>query len=104
MAAYRGRSTSTVYGRIVIAPELETLDQLLGGAMPIHIIRGLFPDSDRCHRALDAMMRTGDVELLDRDGRVVPYWRFREMTADVSFWDTDSVHRLAITDKGVRRI
>ena len=38
-----------------MSPELETLDQLLGGALALAIIRGCYPDHDRFVRGVSGL-------------------------------------------------
>ena len=83
--------------------ELEVLDQLQGGDLPLPTIRTLFADEESFNRAISGLVRSGDVRLLT-DGFVVPAWRLREL-----FADSDShLHRppltVQLTDQGGRRI
>jgi hypothetical protein len=84
-----------------MSPELETLDQLLGGDMSLTVIRGLFENHDRFARAIAAMLDAGEVRLVDSDGTELPGWRWREVLAAETeagdFW-------LSITDAGARRV
>ena len=45
------------------SPELETLDQLLGGDLPIGVIRGFYESEERFCRASMAMLRDGHIRL-----------------------------------------
>jgi hypothetical protein len=82
-----------------MSPELETLDQLLGGDLPLSLIRSLFAEEQRFVRGLLALLGTGEVRLLDSNGVEVPRWQWQEVlkTACAS-------HHLSITDLGARRI
>ena len=51
-----------------MSPELETLDQLEGGNLPLPIVRGIFREESRFVRAIEAMLEAGEVRLLDSDG------------------------------------
>lgn len=86
-----------------MSPELETLDQLAGGDLPLTVIRTLFPDGGRFARAIMAMLEGGEVRLLDPDGAVVPPWRWREVLA-ASAGTAAVGTRLAIADAGGRGI
>ena len=82
-----------------MSPELGTLGQLLGGDLPLTVIRRLFPDRERFVGAVVAMLGAGEVRLLDADRRVIPRWRWR----DVLLAEPD-IARLEITELGIRRI
>jgi hypothetical protein len=86
-----------------MAPELETLDQLLGGDLPPAVIRGLFETDDRFARAIAAMLRDAEVRLRV-DGVDVPRRRWREVLAAACTPSGPTGARLEITDAGVRRI
>ncbi len=84
-----------------MSPELETLDQLLGGDMPVTLVRGLFENRQRFARAIAAMLDAGEVRLIDRDGTELPRWRWRKVLAG----ETEGADlRLSITDEGARRV
>jgi hypothetical protein len=84
-----------------MSPELETLDQLLGGDMSLTIVRELFENQERFARAIAAMLDAGEVRLVDSDGTELPRWRWREVIAG----DTEGADlRLSITDAGERRV
>jgi hypothetical protein len=77
-----------------MSPELETLDQLSGGDLPLTVIRGLFPDEERCTRAILAMLKAGELRLWTEVE--VPRYRWRDALSGEG--------RLSITDAGLRRI
>lgn len=83
-----------------MSPELETLDQLLGGDLPLAVIRGLFADEDRFSRAIAAMLDAGEVRLLNGDGSEVPRWQWHESLSK----HATSRYSLEITQAGIRRI
>ena len=58
--------------------ELETLDQLCGGDMPLSVIRQIFADGRHFERAILAMLDDGDVRLL-RNGTVAAPWEWRRL-------------------------
>jgi hypothetical protein len=82
-----------------MSPELETFDQLLGGDLPLAVVRSIFPDGDRFVRAILAMLECKELRLLLSDGTDVPHWQRSTVLAAVS----DSA-RLALTPTGARRI
>ena len=81
-----------------MSPELETLDQLQGGNMPIAQVRWLFDDRDRFERAIVAMLDAGEVRLIEGNGSEAPRWRWRQLLAD------GPAATLSITVAGARRI
>jgi hypothetical protein len=85
-------------------PELEVLDQLIGGDLPLNAIAGLFPDRDHCHQALTAMLKSGEINILDGSGQLVPAWRFRELQGTEDLWSEGTPYRLSITEVGAKRI
>jgi hypothetical protein len=88
----------------VYAPELETLDQLLGGELALSIIRALYADHASFARAVHALLLNRDVELLNGDGAVVPQWRWRELFVDGIIENEMPRLKLRITDRGSRRV
>jgi hypothetical protein len=80
-------------------PELEMLDQLLGGDLPLSVIRALFGDEKRFAQAVAAMLNAGELRLLTGDGEEVPGWQWREMLSTNA-----PGARLTITQAGARRI
>jgi hypothetical protein len=61
-----------------VSPELETLDQLLGGDLPLAVIRTVYPDDGGFVRGMAGLLAGGDIPLL-ADGVEVPSWRWREV-------------------------
>ena len=62
-----------------MTPELEVLDQLVGGDLTLAVIADLFPDQDRCRQAIGAMLKAGEVCILDAQGQALAAWRYREL-------------------------
>ena len=58
------------------APEMEVLDQLAGGDMPLTVIRGLFENDERFVRGIMAMLATRRIRLFDPTGMDVPEWKW----------------------------
>jgi hypothetical protein len=85
------------------SPELEALDQLLGGDLAVCVIRRLFADDSRFERAIEAMLCDGEIQLLTADGDAVPKWQWRDLLNTVALSDT-SGPKLSITAKGALRI
>ncbi|HEV3300547.1 MAG TPA: hypothetical protein VG055_12945 [Planctomycetaceae bacterium] len=83
--------------------ELETLDQLLGGTLPLATIRSLYDSQDHFVRAITAMLHTGQVRLV-ANGKDVEKYRWRNMLGNSdSQSETENVW-LEITDVGARRV
>lgn len=82
-------------------PELETLDQLCGGPMPLAVIRQLFEGDDRAYRAILAMLHDREVLLFRGDDFEVPDWERDQLLSDPRRWEG---YRLSITDAGARRL
>ena len=61
-----------------MAPELETLDQLLGGPMRLEVIQRLYGDFNTFSTAIRAMLGAGEIRLLDNSGEV-PSWRWPQI-------------------------
>ncbi len=87
-----------------MSPELETLDQLLGGDLALSIVRGLFPDAERFRRGITAMLDTGEVTLLDSDALTVPRWKHAEILSQPAGHPELQSHRISLTDAGAARI
>ena len=87
-----------------MTPEIEVLDQLTGGDLPLNVIAGLFPDRDRCRQAVSAMLKSGEINILDRSGQLVPVWRYRELEKTEALWSEGTPYRLSITEAGAKRI
>ena len=86
------------------SPELELLDQLLGGDLPLNVIADLFPDLRRCRQAVGAMQEAGEISILDSAGQPVPMWRYRELECEPGFWAEGTLFQMTITEVGAKRI
>lgn len=82
-----------------MSPELETLDQLLGGDLPLQVIAGLYPDDARFVYGLSGLLGSGEVLLVRADGAELPEWQWQKELAAPT---TDVLVR--ITQAGARRI
>ena len=87
-----------------MSPEVEVLDQLLGYALPLNVIAGLFPDQDHCRRAVRAMLLDGQVRILDAEGAEISDWRYRELECRPEFWASGTPYKMSLTDLGVKRV
>ena len=59
-----------------MSPELETLDQLLGGDTLLSVIRMDYPDRPRFLRGMMGLLNSGDIRLVG-DGLEIPKWRWQ---------------------------
>ena len=81
-----------------MSPELETLDQLQGGDMPVALVRRLYPSEGEYLKAVLAMIVAGEIRLAV-DGADVPHWQRFEILRN-----PPPGTLLAITEKGCRRM
>jgi hypothetical protein len=82
------------------SPEMETLDQLLGGDMPLMVIRQVYPDPARFARGVGGLLAAGEVRLVAADGAEVPPWQWREVLAANPLPDM----AVSLTPAGAQRI
>lgn len=61
------------------SPEMETLDQLLGGEMQLSIIRQFYDSDESFTGGTLALLQNGDVRLFDQSHTEVPRWRWRPL-------------------------
>ena len=87
-----------------MSPELEVLDQLQGGDLPLRVVASLFPDEAHARRAIAAMLAAGELELLDAKGTVLTPWQQSELERKSDSWCADTQYSLAMTEAGSRRI
>jgi len=87
-----------------MSPELETLDQLLGGVLSLAVIRNLYPDGDTFRRGVFGLLSSGDVCLMMVDQTILPSRRWRELFVDGTVMNGLGNLNLKITVKGARRI
>lgn len=87
-----------------MSPELETLDQLLGGALPLAVIRDVYADEDAFRLGVLGLLTSGDVCLLTVDHNDVPSWRWRELFVDGTVMKELGGMSLRITAQGILRI
>jgi hypothetical protein len=87
-----------------MSPELETLDQLQGGDLPLGIILRVYPDANAFMRGVLGLITNGDVSLLTNNDVEVPSWRCRELFVNGTVMQEMESMKLRITPQGVRRI
>jgi hypothetical protein len=83
--------------------ELETLDQLLGGDLPLEVISKLFLSREAFEKGILGLLSCGDVVLLTVDGVKVPDWRWRELFSRAGLQQLQQM-QLKITPQGARRV
>jgi hypothetical protein len=87
-----------------MSPELETLDQLLGGNLPLETILPLFPSQEAFESGVLGLLTCGDVVLTTLEGAEVPHWRWHELFCDrIAFQQREHL-RLKITPEGTCKI
>jgi hypothetical protein len=87
----------------VLSPELETLDQLLGGELPLATIRPIYPSTEAFMSGILGLLSSGDVTLF-LHGEAVPHWRWRELFVDGTVIREEDSLKLKITELGSHRI
>lgn len=86
-----------------MSPELEVLDQLLGGDLPVNEVRKLFPDDDAFWKSVSGLIHGGDVMLLDQGVSVLD-WRVRQLVESGTISDSTHSFLLHLTDQGASKI
>ena len=82
-------------------PEIEVIDQLLRGDLPLPVVCRLFPDDERARRAL-AHYVSKRVIVLTRKDVVLASWKCQEMFRQSERLDQYSEVRVSLTDRGAR--
>ena len=88
----------------MLSPELETLDQLLGGDLPLSAIRSLYPDDAAFMRGMLGLLNNGDVRLFGSGKPDVPSWHWRELFVQGTILKKLGDYRVDLTDQGAKRI
>lgn len=84
--------------------EMETLDQLLGGEKDLSIIRQLFSSDESFTQGVLALLRNGDVRLLEPSGAHVAQWRWRLLLEEGEVLTALSSFALDITPTGAAKM
>ena len=87
-----------------MSPELETLDQLLGGDLSLRVVSRLYPDAAAFKCGVLGLIASGDVSLLTAEDGALPYWHCRELLVDASAAREMEHLKLRITAQGTLRI
>ncbi len=85
-----------------MSPELETLDQLLGGELTLSVVRRLYPDDEDFAKAIHGLLISGDVKLFA--GEEVPQWRWRKLFVEGAWKCEETPLTLVLTDAGAKRM
>ena len=86
------------------APELETLDQLLGGNLRLPIVAQLFPTKERFSQGILNLLSSRDVILLDNEGGEVPQWKWREFFVEGTILDQMEHFTLCVTAQDASKV
>ena len=87
-----------------MSPELETLDQLLGGDMPLAVIAQLYPSSEAFRQGILGLLASGDVLLIGSADMPVPNWRWREIFSDGVLIENHRDLKLRLSASGAKRV
>jgi hypothetical protein len=86
-----------------LSPELETLDQLLGGDLRLEVVARLFPSHEAFQRGIIGLLSSGDVVLVAQ-AEEIPSWRWKQLFShELVPSETESIS-VKITAEGVRKI
>jgi hypothetical protein len=86
-----------------MSPELDTLDQLLGGPMSVSTIRSLYDNQEHFFRATIAMLHTGQLRLMAH-GENVPQYRWRTVLRFSDDQIRSENLQFEVTEAGARRV
>jgi hypothetical protein len=84
------------------SPEMETLDQLLGGDQKLSVLRQVFPSDQRFVQGIAGLLRDGDVLLL-AEGVQVAEWQVRTLFRHGEVLSTLDRYALHLTHKGAQK-
>ena len=87
-----------------LSPEMETLDQLLGGEMRLNIVRRLYDSDQSFTRGILSLLQAGDVRLLDDAHAEVPNWRRRALFDDGEVLSALHSFTLEVTAAGAAKV
>ena len=86
------------------SPEMETLDQLVGGEMRLSIIRQVYDSDAAFMRGTLGLLQTGDVKLFDQSHTEVPRWRWRALFEQGEVLAALESFILDVTEAGVAKV
>jgi hypothetical protein len=87
-----------------MSPELETLDQLLGGNLTLAVVRTFYSDEHAFARGVLGLVSCGDVRLLTTKGVEVPTYQWRELFIGGAVTGRVDELQLEITDQGAQKV
>ena len=87
-----------------MSPELETLDQLLGGDMSVSAIVAIYPSPDDCRSGLLGLLAAGDVRLLTPERLEAAEYEWRALFSQQDWIQALNDYRLSITQEGTSKI
>jgi hypothetical protein len=83
------------------ADELEVIDQLCGGDLPLRVIVGMFRDVDHARRVLRIYIDKNVVTLSDED-RTLPQWECQTILRDSDRMNESGNLRVHLTEYGAK--
>lgn len=86
------------------SPELEPLDQLLGGEMRLCIIRQIYNSDDAFAQGTLRLLQCGDVKLFDQTHIEVPKWRWRPLFEQGEVLSSVESFMLDVTETGAAKV
>jgi hypothetical protein len=86
-----------------MSPELETLDQLVGGDLPATVIRDLFDNDEHFIQTMAAMLISGEIRLLEEKNEI-PSSCWRQKLALACMNASRIGIEISTTDEGCHRI
>ena len=86
-----------------MSPELETLDQLLGGDLSLTAIQKLYPSFHAFRRSVLGLLECGDFQLVAIDGKVLEEWNWNGFLDEHSTQHNLHEATLSLTAQGAAR-
>lgn len=86
------------------SPELETLNQLLGGELPLAAVRHLYPDDERFVKGLSRLLSTKQIRLMRAEGADVPSWQWHTLLVQGTILLELDRFRVKLTSLGARKV